>query len=273
MKKILLFLKTTMAVPQPLGPFHLIAVFLMILITFCVCFFFGNADEKTFRVILVVIWAIMFTMEGIKQLEESYTISADGDFLWRYNWGTFPLQLCDSPLYLLLPIAFMKDGKLREALSAFMYTYILLGGISTFILISTTFGTNVYCNVQTLAHHGLQVVSCTFIAVHNRRRISREAFGGALSVFLCAVGIATLFNVVVHYFVPDQVVNMFFISPFFKKTMPILNDAWSKLHWLPTIALYVVGVSVLAFAVFSLFRQIFSKEDVKESVQKVCAGN
>lgn len=265
MRKILLLLKTTMAVPQPLGAFHIVAVLLTLLLTIVICFFFRNADEKTFRIVLVVIWAIMFSMEAVKQVEESFTVAEDGSFLWRYSWTTFPLQLCDSPLYLLLPIAFMKEGKIRDALCAFMHTYILLGGLSTFILISTTFGSNVYCNVQTLSHHGLQVVVCSFIAVHNRNKINYSTFQGGAIVFLCSVAIATLFNVVMHQFVPDQVINMFFISPYFKKTMPILNEAWHNLHWFGTILLYVVGVSVFAFLIFLLQRQIVFKGEPKSA--------
>ena len=265
MKKILLLLKTTMAVPQPLGALHLIAIFVTLLLTILICYFFKDADERTFRIILVVIWAIMFSMEAIKQVEESYTITEEGGFLWRYSWATFPLQLCDSPLYLLLPVAFMKEGKIRDALCAFMHTYILLGGLSTFILISTTFGTNVYCNIQTMAHHGLQVVACSLIAVHNRKKMTYSAFEGAMIVFLCAVAIATLFNVVMHKFVPDQIINMFYISPYFKKTMPILNEAWHNLHWFGTILLYVVGVSVFAFLIFLLQRQIVFKEEPKSA--------
>ena len=260
-----MFLKTTMAVPQPLGAFHLVAIFVTLLLTILVCYFFKDADERTFRIILVVIWAIMFSMEIVKQVEESYTITEEGGFLWRYSWATFPLQLCDSPLYLLLPIAFMKKSSLRDALSAFMYTYILLGGLATFVLISTTFGSNVYCNVHTLVHHGLQVVVCSFIAVYNRKKITYRAFEGGMIVFLCAVAIATFFNVVMHGFAPDQVINMFYISPYFKKTMPILNEAWHSLHWMGTIALYVVGVSGFAFLVFLLQRQVVFEEDIKAS--------
>ena len=82
---------------------------------------------------------------------------------------------------------------------------------------------------------------------------------------ICSVAIATLFNVVMHKFVPDQVINMFFISPYFKKTMPILNEAWHNLHWFGTILLYVVGVSVFAFLIFLLQRQIVFKEEPKSA--------
>ena len=257
MKKVLLFLQRTMTVPEPLGCFHLVAIALMLLFTVSVCVLFKNADEKTYRTVLLSIWGIMITMEIIKQVSVSAVFAEDGTLTWHYRWSSFPLQLCDSPLYLLPIIAFLKDGKVRDALSSFTSTYILLGGVSTYILISTTFCNVIYLNVQTLAHHGLQIVSSLFIAIRNRERTDDRSFLRAIGVFAVAVLIATTFNVVMHYLVPDQVINMFFISPFFKKEMPILNEAWHALHWAPTILLYLVGVTIFALLVHLIYRKAF----------------
>ena len=259
MKKLMLLLKAEMEVPQVLGTFHIVAILLTLITTVVICLLFHNADEKTFRVVIVTIWAIMFTMEAVRQFSVSYTFQEDGSLSWRYDWGKFPLQLCDSPLYVLLPIALMKDGKVRDAFSFYSVTYVLLGGVSTYVLISTTFGPYVYLNVQTLAHHGLQIVSAMLILMHNRKRLSWLGFRNAIFVFLGVVTAATLFNVIMHWIVPDQVINMCFISPYFKKTMPILNDAWHALHWAPTILLYVFGVTFLAFLLFWLYRGIFRR--------------
>ena len=264
MEQFLRVLQTKMDVPQPFGSFHLIAVFLVILCTVAVCANHHNADEKTYRRVLVTIWTIMVVLEAIKQVIKSYSFTPEGEIVWAYCWDAFPLQLCDSPFYLLLPIAFLPNGRLRDALSAYMYTYVLLGGVSTFILISTTFTSTVYFNVHTLAHHGLQVIACIFIAVRNRERIAAHSFPDALLVFLIAVSIATTFNVVMHLLVPDQVINMFFISPYFKKTMPILNEEWKNLHWIPTIMLYISGVSLIAYSVFRLFKKVFHTAPQKE---------
>ena len=265
MEKFLRVLQTKMDVPQPFGSFHLIAIFLVIIGTIAICVAFHNADEKTYRRVLVTIWAVMFSMELLKQFIISYSFTPEGALVWEYCWESFPLQLCDSPLYLLLPIAFLPNGRMRDALSAFMYTYILLGGVSTFILISTTFNTVAYLNAHTLAHHGLQVISCVFIAVRNRDRIASHSFADALLFFLIAVSIATTFNVVMHVLVPDQVINMFYISPFFKKPMPILNEQWKNLHWIPTIMLYISGVTLLAAMIFGFYRKVFRTASPQEA--------
>ena len=267
MKKFMAFLKLEMAQPPAWGTFHLVAFALTIIATVTLCIFCRDVDDTTYRRILFVIWIVMVLMEAVKQFSKSYTITPDGNVVWGYDWTTFPFQLCDGPLYLLLPIALLPDGKLRNALSLYSATFIVLGGLSTYILISTTFGNVIYWNVQTLAHHGLQVVSGVFIGVHNRKLwTSWKNFSSAEIVFLPAVLIATSLNIGLHYLVPDQEINMFFISPFFKKTMPIWNNAWHSLHWTINILIYVVGVTVIAFGVYMVY-QLFYRLARKQEPQ------
>ena len=242
--------------PPAYGTFHLIAIGLTVLLTLVLCVFARDAKDKTYRRILFVIWLVMFLMEGIKQLSQSYSFAADGSLVWSYYWGSFPFQLCDGPLYLLLPIALLPDGKVRTALSAYMSTYIVLGGVATYIWINTTLCNSVYVNVQTSVHHGLQIVSGIFIAVHNRKDWSLKTFLGAFLVFLVAVGIATGLNVWIHTIV-SYTVNMFFISPYFRLEVQFLNDAWQSLHWTQALGLYVVGVSALAFVIYLIYMLLF----------------
>ncbi len=257
MKRIIQFLKTTMDIPQPFGAFHLVFCALTITITACLCIFLRDSSDKVYTRTLVIIWAIMFIMEGIKQLEESATIGTNGNIIWAYQWTTFPLQLCDTPLYLLLPVAFLKDGKFRTALSTYMSTYILLGGLATYALSSTSFNTTAYVNVQTMVHHGLQIASCALIGVHNRRNIKLKNFALALPVFVISVGIATGFNVGMHKLFPDVYINMFFISPYFKKTMPIFSDAWQIMSTADMLFLYIVALTAIALAIYLIYGLIF----------------
>ena len=71
MEKVLHFFKSTMEVPPAWGAFHLVAIALVVVITFLLCLFFRNANNNVFRLVLIIIWAVMFTMEAIKQVEEA----------------------------------------------------------------------------------------------------------------------------------------------------------------------------------------------------------
>ena len=247
------FLQKSIDVPPLFGTFHLVAIAFVLALILFLCVFFRDAKDKTYRIILFVIWIVMVVMEALKQFSKCYVISNDGSIVWGYNWGTFPFQLCDGPLYLLLPIALLPDGKLRDAFSLYSATYLLLGGITTYIIADSVLCSNLYVNIQTLTHHGLQIVSGVFIAVYNRKRFTLKSFGYAFLVFVVAVAIACILNYTLHQRFPDQNINMFYISPYFKKTLPIFNEEWKNLHWALTIAVYLVGVTILAFLLYSIY--------------------
>ena len=256
MTNLFVFLQKTMEEPQPFGTFHWIAIAATVAVTLFLCLFFRNAGEKGYRRILIVIWAVMVLFEVVAELVLSFAAYDDGTVTWTYHLSFFPLQLCDTPLYLLLPIAFLKDGKVRDALSAYMCSYILLGGLIAYGFASTIFGANIFLNVRTLIHHGLQIAVCIFIGVRNRRRFSLRTFLSAMIVFVISVAFITAFNVGMHAIYPEEYINMFYISPYHRRTVPVLNEAFQSIHWSVVILLYLTVVSVLAFVIYLVYRLI-----------------
>ena len=244
--------------PQSGGAMHLIAIACVVVLTVFLCVFFHNADKNTFRAILISVWAIMFVMEVLKQVSLSCTFDEEGKMNWHYHWSIFTLQLCDSPLYMLLPIAFLKDGKLRSGLSVYMATYVLLGGIATYGFPASIFSPNLYCNVHSLVHHGLQIASCALIGVHNRKSLRLRYFAMAIGVFLAFIAVATLYNVGMHFWHPEEHVNMLFISPYEVKRVPdIVYGAWKAMGWGGRMVLYIFGVTGLAFIAYWLNKLFF----------------
>ena len=267
MREFMIFLQKRMETPKQFGTLHLVAIALLVVINFCECFFFRNSSERKYRGILVIIWVLMFVTEVLAEIVLSLTITEGEVFVWKYRCSFIPLQLCDAPLYLLLPIAFLKDGKLRDALSSYMCSYVLVGGLSVFIFSSTILGSNVFLNFRTLLHHGLQVAVGIFIGVRNRKRLSLRTFLSTGLVFLFAVACVTLFNVVGHALFPDEYINMFYISPYYRRTVPFWNDAWQSMHPVEVILFYIVVMSALAFAfyfVYRLFVRLFSPSSKEE---------
>ena len=213
MEKLIRLLQTHMEEPKPFGAFHLTALALVLLVTVLLCLFFRNAGPTTFRNVLITIWAIMFVMEGVRQIILSCNFTPEGT-VWKYRWDAFPLQLCDSPLYILLPIALLKDGRIRDALIGYAFTYVLLGGIATYIAPSSIATHVVYLNVQTLAHHGLQIASCIYIGVYNRKKIGVKIFGmGIVELLIVLVIVGVLFGP-----------RLLKLGPTFKKTGNALRE-------------------------------------------------
>jgi len=256
MKEFMLLLLKTMEEPKAFGSFHLIAIACTILFAFFLCLFFRDANNRTYRVILALVWAAMVVTEVLAEMVLSVSISEEGVLSWQYQWSFFPLQLCDTPLYFLLPIAFLKEGKLRDALSAYMCSFILLGGIIAYAFPSTIFGARVFLNVRTSLHHGLQIAVCAFIGAYNRRRLSLKSFLPSLVVFLISVAFITAFNVGMHALYPDQYINMFYISPYYRRTVPFLNDAFQQMSAVGVIFLYLSVVSALSFVVYLVYRLV-----------------
>ena len=252
MEVFLHLLKTTTEEPAPFGVVHLVTLGIVALLAIFLCVFFRNSDQKVYKRILLSIWGIMIAMDILRIIHLCCNITPENEISTTFSWSFLPFQLCDAPFYLLPMIAFLKEGKLRDALSAYIYTYVLLGGLVTLIVVSSITSRYVFTNVQTLLHHGLQVVSCIFIAVHERKRINMRCFATGILVFLCAVIFVTGYNILTHAIQPEDHVNMYFISPYEKKVSPVFNDAWMKITGIWQILFYVVGITAFSFILFMI---------------------
>ena len=134
--KLLKILSSPMNTPDDYGWFHLLFIFLFIIITFIICFYFINSNTKTFNNITLIVFWIMLTLEIYKQLVLSYSITKDA-IAWDYNWYNFPFQLCSSPLYILPLILLIKNENIKEGLIVFIGTFSLVGGLIVFIYPNT----------------------------------------------------------------------------------------------------------------------------------------
>ena len=265
METILKALHTLMEQPKIFGSWHLISLSITIVLVVLVCIFLRNSKQKTYAAILMTIWALMFSLEILNQFVSSYYIAEDGTVVWSYMWRRFPFQLCTLAIYILPFVALLKDGKLRDVLSTFYFTYLLFGGLLVVLVPVNSFDITVFHNVYGMAYHGLQVISAVYIAIYNRKRISFINFLYALIMFVCSVIIATIMNVIAHAVDPAEEFNMFFISPYIRRPIPILNDAWQTMHWAPVLIIYTLGVSLIAFIIFLFFYLIFSAKKKKEA--------
>lgn len=245
-EKFVAWLQPTMTTPEMYGLFHIISLLLVIIITTLLCWRCRNCSEKAFKWIITGCWILMVVMELYKQLVFSMDV-VDGKAVWDYQWYAFPFQLCSTPLYTLPIIAFCKEGKFRDSVIAYICTFALFGGLVTMFYPSTVFIKLIGINIQTMTHHGLQVILGVFILVHERKRLSLRFFVNGIYVFLVAFGIAMISNLIFHA-VSSETFNMFYISPYYETLFPltILYD----IHYALFIIFYIVGFIVAAFGVY-----------------------
>ena len=233
-----------MTCPVNYGWFHLMFVGIIISATVILCLKFKDCNTKTLNRILLIAWIILMVGEIVKQV--LFSFSSDGiTATWDYQWYAFPYQLCGTPLVVLPFIVFSKEGKLRDACMAYMATFSLFGGLAVYFYPNDVFVREIAINLQTMIHHGSQVIFGILLAVYNRRRLTFKYYLSSIYVFLVLVAAAVVMNIGVYHIFQangiDQTFNMFFISPYFSCTLPVLSSIYPLVPYSVFLAIYVLG--------------------------------
>ena len=195
--KLLILLKSEITMPNLYGLFHIISIILIITCTILLCLFFKNCSEKTFKKIIFIFWIVILIFELYKQFVFSYNIN-ENIITWKYNWYYFPFQFCSTPLYILPLIVFFKDGKIYQSAISFISTFAFFAGLCVIIYPGNVFLRIIGINLQTMIHHGSQIVLGIFCLVHNRNKVNIKFFLKGLIVFIILLLIALIFNIYFH---------------------------------------------------------------------------
>ena len=250
-EKIIHALQGTMETPTNYSLFHLVSVAIIVVSTIAVCLLLKNSKQKTFRIFVFVCWALIFLLEVYKQLVFSFSLT-DNKPVWDFQWYAFPFQLCSVQLYLLPFVVFLKDGKVRNAIMAFLTFFSFFGGLVVFIYPNDVFISMIGINIQTMVHHGLQVLLGIFFAVYNRKKLGFKYYLSGLIVFATCIAVAMSLNFIVPTFT-NETFNMFYISPKFDCTLPVLSAIYPKVPYIVFLLLYVAGYSFIGLVIFLVF--------------------
>ncbi len=253
-EKFIYALQAEMTTPTNYSLFHLVAIALVIVSTIAVCLLLKNAKQKTFRIFVFVCWLVILILEVYKQVVFSF--GYDGSIaVWDYEWYAFPFQLCSVQLYLLPFVVFLKDGKVRDAIIAFLSIFSFFGGFVVYLCPNDVFISMIGINIQTMVHHGLQILLGIFFIVYNRKKLSFKYFLSSIAVFVVCIGVAMALNFIVPNFT-DETFNMFYISPKFECTLPVLSIIYPKVPYIVFLLLYIVGFSIVELIIFLIFYAI-----------------
>ena len=185
-------------VPKAYGLYHLICIALAVIICVLLCKFYKNTTDKNVRKILFICWIIMLIFEVYKQIAFTFQRN-ENDPYWDYQWYMFPYQLCSTPLYTLPLIVLLKDSRVRDAFIAFTSTFALFGGFVVFIYPNDVFSTSIGINIQTMVHHGIQIISGVFLLVYNRKKLNMSFLTKGTYVFVFAFILAIVLNESVYF--------------------------------------------------------------------------
>lgn len=239
--------------PPMYGLFHISCLVIMIALTVFLVIRFKDADEKYVRRIFLAAWILMVVGEVYKQLVYSFRVDT---LAWDYLWYAFPFQFCSSPIFVIPFIIFMKDCKFRSAVMAYMTTFSFFGGLVTMIYTEQVYTESIGVNIQTMVHHGLQVVLGIFLVARNRHRLNKRFFAWAMIVFAGFVGIAMLLNEGVYRYLLENGMtdefNMFYISPHFNCTLPILDGIYKAVPYPVFLLIYILGFALIGAIIYAI---------------------
>ena len=245
--------------PVPFGIYHLICLVLIILVCIFVCKKYNNVSLKKVEKLILIMWAIAFVAEIYKQLVYSISI-IDGEFVWDYQWYSFPFQFCSTPLYIMPLAIIIKNKKIKDALYSFLAFFSLFGGAIVLAYPEQVFSTSIVgVLLQTMVHHGIMVITSILLIVHYKDRLNIKFYLSGLVVFIITLIIAQVLNETFIY-ITDEVFNMFYISRHFPSTLVFVKDIYYLIPYPLIPTLYFIGFSLIAFAFYLISKGLAKKE-------------
>ena len=248
--------------PAAYGGFHLFCALVVAFLGALLALRYKDSGDRTFRQVIGAMFFVMFAFELMKQTLFCMSVE-EGRVVYEYNWTDFPFQLCSTPLYVLPLLAFAPDGWLRDMAAAYTMTFAFIGGLAPYIVPGTIFTTSVFRNIQTVIHHGVQIVSGVYTASHCRRRVSRRLYLLGVGLFSALYLVANLLNTVGYKllvslgaFEEGYSFNMFYVSPRADQSTPMLNDFFDLVSPIAFIVVYFIalcfGAALIMYAVRKL---------------------
>jgi len=258
-EKAVYFLSAQMERPPMFGAWHIVSLTLAVLLAAFMVWKFKDCNDKTLRRVLLVFWVIIVALEAYKQIV--FSMNSDGvTATWDYQWYAFPFQFCSTPMYLLPILIFAKEGKMRNAVVAYMATFSLFAGLAVMIYPADVFIGTIGINIQTMVHHGLQFVIGVFLVAHNRHHLNKRFFAWCMIVFSVLASVALIMNVIMHnVFLAngmDDTFNMFFISPYHNCTLPILSEIYPLVPYPAFLLIYILGFALVSALVYTIEKTV-----------------
>lgn len=255
MKELLEILEKRMTTPTNYGWFHIMFICFLIITCIIMVLLARKASSRQMRTSLIIISSIMFLLEIYKQFIYTFDVSETGEIVADYQWYAFPFQLCSTPMYILLIAGIIKPGKLQDALASYLAFFSLFGGLCVYVFPNDVFTSIMGISIQTMIHHGLQIVSAVYIITYYRKQFGFKFLLKSFPVFLANLLIAMVLNLIVPLITSDTF-NMFYISPYFDCTLPVLSLIYPKVPYIVFFFIYTLGFCLAVTVVFYLAKGI-----------------
>ena len=254
MEEFLHFLQGEMDTPGVISWFHLVMLIPIIGLAIFIPMFFKNTSEKVYKRILLIFLIVLLVLELFKQLLKSFHYGNPS--YWEYSVRDFPFSVC-SMLYFLIPIILFvnkdKHPKIIDAVNGYMCFISLFAGIIVCIYTDMVMSRLIFINIQSLIHHGSQVILGIFVFVWNRNTITIKSVYRSLIAFAITAIIAIIINISFY----PHFINMFFINPMIITNLPIGNIIQERAGYPVYLLVYLVTVSIATFLTYYVETSIY----------------
>ena len=129
----------------------------------------------------------------------------------------------------------------------------LFAGFAVCVYTDMVMSNLIYTNVQSLIHHGAQVILGVYIFVWNRKNITIKTFYRSLIAFVITAVIAIIINV---SFYPN-VINMFFLNPLNITPLPLVNVVQEKAGFAVYFIGYLIAIALFTYLVYLIETSIY----------------
>lgn len=258
--KILEILQWPMEVPAIGGWYHLMCVLIVIAATVFLCLRYKDCSQKKFNRIVMILWIVMAVLELYKQVVFSFSYT-DGVLQFDYAWYAFPFQLCSTPLYVMPFVCFLKEGKWKDIVMSYTMTFAFFGGLAVMTFPGDVYIDWIGINIQTMVHHGIQVVAGVFCLVYNRKRLNPKFWMKGVYLFGPLVLVAFGLNIMMYHLFQangiEEAFNMFYIGPYFDCTLPLLSLIYPKVPYIVFFLLYLLGFTLISYLIYNVALGIY----------------
>lgn len=260
--KFILLLQTKMKEPFAWGVFHISCILIMLVVLGVLFILRKKHNEKQLKIVIGTYGIVAFILELLKNISWSYTYDTVFNIVtWDYTWYAFPFQLCTTPIYVCLICLFLKKCRVRDYMLSYVSFITIWGSIATILLPDSCLIDEILINVNTMWIHLASFVVSTYLLFSGEVKIKREYLFGAFKVFLIFVLMAFTLNVAVYNsnILNGETFDMFYISPYFAKDLPVFSQMYDLLPYY----LYLPGyITILCLGGTSVYY-------ITKTVQKI----
>ena len=272
MDRLIHFFQYQVEEPGLFSLFHIVFLVIIVSMTVFISIRFKNCSEKTYKKIILICWIICLIMESIKQIVKSFVYGSPSYF--KYSFYDLPFHLCSLIYYIAPVLIFVKREKASfpyDSLSWFMAIFSLFGGVIVILFNSIVMSTLLYTNIQTMIHHGIQVLLGVFIVTWNRKRLNIYSFLKSLVILSVYTILAILINVLITPV--SNGIDMFYVNPYEVSVIPVINEIHRNVGFIPYLMVYLLLIILMGFITYMVevlivnkfnFRCVFNKGDSNE---------